>query len=148
MTFKLTTYYLLLITILFVVFPISAQAVEYLPIVQCGRAANDPGTAVDESKPCTTCDFVKMAKNAIDLILYMLTPILATFFFIWAGFLMLIAGANPGWYNQGKGIFTNTVWGVVIVLLAWVVANTFIQFFGPSNVATNWWQFACPAGLP
>lgn len=117
-----------------------SQAVEYLPIVQCGNSINPT--------PCTTCDLFKMVKNVIDLILYILTPVLATFFFIWAGFLMLIAGASPGWYNKGKGIFTNTVWGVVIVLLAWVVANTFIQFFGPNNIAGNWWQFACPAGLP
>ena len=140
---------LLVAVVVFLLVPIqSSQAVDYLPIVQCGRAIDDPATSNDETKPCTTCDFFKMAKNTIDLILYALTPALATFFFIWAGFLMLIAGASPGWYGKGKGIFTNTIWGVVIVLLAWVVANTFIQFFYPANVASSWWQFQCPAGLP
>src|SRR3989338_8424930 len=145
-----TRYLLLTIVLLALLVPVHySHAVDYLPIVQCGRAEDNSSTPnVDESKPCTSCDFFKMAKNMIDLVLYVLTPVLATFFFIWAGFLMLVAGANPGWFNQGKGIFTNTIWGVVIILLAWVIANTFIQFFAPANVAGNWWQFQCPAGLP
>ncbi len=117
-----------------------AYAVDYLPIVQCDNSYNPT--------PCTTCDFFKMVKNVIDLGLYVMTPVLATLFFIWAGFQMLLSGANPGMYSGAKKIFTNTIYGVIIILTAWLVANTFIQLLGPSNIAGNWWEFQCPAGLP
>lgn len=118
----------------------SVYAVDYLPIVQCGNSYN--------AAACTTCDFFKMVKNLVDLTLYVLTPVLATFFFIWAGFQMLLAGASPGLYSKARSLFTNTIYGVIIVLAAWLITNTFIQSFGPANIATNWWQFNCPAGLP
>lgn len=117
----------------------SVQAQKYIPIVQCGTS-----TTAD----CTTCDFVAMVKRIIDMIIYLLTPILATAFFIYAGFLMLLSGANPNLFGQAKKIFTQTVYGVVIVLLAWVITNTFIQTFGPPNAANSWFEFSCPAGLP
>ena len=121
-------------------------AIDYLPIVQCGRTAADAPAA--QRNACTTCDFFKMVKNTIDFMLYWVTPALATFFFIYAGFLMLISGANPGFFSQAKNIFTNTIYAVIIILIAWLITNTFIQSFGPANVAGNWWQFSCPAGLP
>jgi len=124
----------------------SAHAVEYLPIVQCGRISPDAPPA--QGVPCTSCDFFKMVKNTIDLMLYMVTPAIATALFIYAGFMMLLSGANPSLYSGAKNIFTNTVYAVIIILTAWLITNTFIQTFGPANIADNWWNFQCPAGLP
>ena len=119
--------------------------VQYLPIVQCGRTAADAPAA--HKKDCTTCDFVKMVKNVIDLMIYMVTPALATFLFIIAGFLMLLSGANPSYFTQAKRIFTETIWAVVVILCAWMIVNTFIQSFGPPSAAGNWFQFSCPTGM-
>lgn len=130
-------YTLLIIILLSLLSFNSVQAVD--PIVQCGTS-----TTAD----CTTCDFVAMVKRIIDMIIYLLTPVAATAFFIYAGFLMLLSGANPGLFGQAKKIFTQTIYGVVIVLLAWVITNTFIQTFGPPNSADSWFEFSCPAGLP
>ena len=120
--------------------------VSYLPLVQCGRI--DPSAPAKQQEPCTTCDAVKLIKNVVDLIIYVATPMIATTLFIWAGFQMLLGGANPGLYGKGKSILTNTIYGVAIVLLAWLITNTIIQTIGPDSVAKNWWQFECPAGLP
>lgn len=129
-----------------------AHAVDYLPIVQCGHSLPVGFTGPLENnnyyKACTTCDFVKMVKNTIDFMIYLVTPALATFWFITAGFLMLLSGANPGLYGQAKKIFTNTVYAVIIVLCAWLITNTFIQAFGPANQSNSWFTFSCPAGLP
>src|SRR3989344_7977479 len=138
--FKTIKLLLLVPCLLFLASPLIADAQSYLPIVQCGNSVNP--------NPCTTCDFFKMVKNMIDLGLYVITPVAATLFFIWAGFLMLISAGNPGSYASAKKIFSNAVIGVIIVLTAWLVANTFIQVLGPSNIQGNWWQWQCPAGLP
>ncbi len=130
----------------------SANAVSYLPIVQCGHTQSadfvGPIENPDYYKPCTACGFFKMVKNTIDFMLYIITPVLATTFFIWAGFMILLSGANPGLYGKAKNIFTNTIYAVIIILCAWLITNTFIQAFGPANMAGNWWQYQCPAGLP
>lgn len=141
MTFKQVAQISILIVIMFnLVLSNTAFAQSFLPIVQCGNSVNPA--------PCTTCDFFKLVKNLIDFTLYVLTPILATVLFIWAGFQMLLAGANPGLYSNAKNIFKNTIYGVIVVLTAWLITNTFIQALGPANMTGNWWQFQCPAGLP
>ena len=128
------------------------SALDYLPIVQCGHSlpANfvGPQDNTNYYKPCTTCDFFAMIRHTIDFMLYLVTPALATFFFVWAGFLMLLSGANPSLFGQAKKIFTGTVYAVALILTAWLITNTFIQAFGPGNTTGSWWSFQCPAGLP
>lgn len=76
-------------------------------------------------------------------------PPLAVLFFVWAGFLILLSGANPGLYAKGQEIFKNTFYGIIILLSAWMITNTLILSVGAKyNNAGNWWQFVCTEPAP
>lgn len=119
------------------------------PLVPCGLSQDNPATTIVESKPCGRCDLFQLLKNLIDFVSYGLMPPLAVLFFVWAGFLILLSGANPGLYAQGQTIFKNTFYGIIILLLAWMITNTLILSIGASyNNASNWWEFTCTEPAP
>lgn len=136
-----------LITILLALFIVSAPqvlAVDYLPLVPCGRSDQDnPNTPVIEGA-CTRCDSFKLAHNVISFILYGLVPPVAAVLFIAGGLMILLAGAYPAWIATGKKIFWNTFIGLLIILASWLIVNTFIQSFGPDQVKGSWFKFTCP----
>lgn len=127
----------------------SALAVDWWPIVPCGLNEPAPGQLrLDDSyyQSCTNCDLFKLAKNIIDFILMGLMPPVAVLLFVWAGFLILTAGASPGNFNRGTKIFSTTFWGIVIIMLSWMITNTLIKsLVNPDivNPNTPWWEFQC-----
>src|SRR3989338_11146857 len=127
---------LLLISVLvLLLLPSIAFAVPGLPIVQCGTS-----TTAD----CTRCDLFKLLKNLIDFTVGVLMPAVAILFFVWAGFLILLGGANTNLVTQGRQIFSTTFFGILIMLSAWMITNTFIKSIGYNyDNADNWWQFTC-----
>lgn len=120
------------------------------PIVPCGLSQDNPNTPdIDEHKSCGRCDLFQLLKNTIDFTIGGLMPPVAILLFVWAGFLILLGGANINWYNQGRTIFQNTFWGIVIMLSAWLITNTLILSVGSKyNDAENWWQFTCVETVP
>ena len=113
--------------------PAQAISVPGWPIVPCGTST---------TFPCTRCDLFKLIKNVVDFITGGLMPPVAVLLFVWAGFLILMGGANPGLVTKGKEIFKNTSVGLIIMLSAWMITNTIIQSVGAKyNNAQNWWQF-------
>lgn len=120
------------------------------PLVPCGLSQDRPETpSIDESKPCGRCDLFKLFKNILDFVTYGLMPPLAILLFVAAGFLILLGGANPGLYSQGKEIFKTTFYGIAIMLAAWMITNTLILSVGANyNNAKNWWQFTCVETVP
>jgi len=112
-----------------------AVDVPGLPLVPCGTST---------TAPCTQCDLFQLLKNVIDFTVGGLMPPLAALLFIWGGLLLLVGGANPGWVAQGKTIFTNTFYGVMVMLAAWMITNTLIKSVGATyDTADTWWQFTC-----
>lgn len=120
------------------------------PLVPCGISQDNPATPdINEAKTCGRCDLFKLLKNLIDFTVGGLMPTLAILLFVWAGFLILLGGANPSWYAQGRTIFTNTFFGIIILLSAWLITNTLILSVGAKyNNAANWWQFTCVEPAP
>lgn len=121
---------------------------------------------------CSKCEFLHLTRHVIDFLMIAATPILATFFLIWAGFLIMMGGANPGMLSSGKRIFKDTIIGVLIVMLSWLIVNTLIKSLARdtipvavcvNNHCTNnplnacvsddqcggtqdnskWWEFSC-----
>lgn len=131
--FRLITIVFLLLGVIF--FSGSVYAAEG-GIVPCGN----PG-----QPDCTKCDLFKLGTGIMDFALYKFMPVIATFAFVWAGFLITMAGANPSWYKQGIDIFKNTAYGIATILIAWMVVNTFLVNFvkqeGP--FAAPWDEIAC-----
>lgn len=128
----------------------SAIAVPGWPIVPCGLSKDNPATPdINEGTPCTRCDLFQLLKNIVDFTIGGLMPPVAVLLFVWAGFLILMGGANPGLVSKGKEIFSNTFFGIVIMLAAWMITNTIIQSVGSKyNNAQNWFQFTCVETAP
>lgn len=133
---KLKILIVALITVtIFVVSWSSVSAWTYgQPLVPCDTSANP--------KPCGLCDLWALAKNIIDFILIGVTPVVGTLLFILAGVYYLLGGANPGLTSRAKNIFTNTIYAIILMVLAWLIVNTIIVNLG-SNVPGKWYQLTC-----
>jgi len=118
--------------------PAVAQAVDWIPIVPCG---------LNGQEACKPCHIFQTIKNLFDLILYGITGPIAAFMIVWAGGMMLLGGGDPGLYSKGKTMLQNTLIGVTIILLSWVMTNFLIKSLIRGGQGDNWNQFTCPAGL-
>ncbi|MBP6885791.1 MAG: transglycosylase SLT domain-containing protein [Candidatus Pacebacteria bacterium] len=119
--------------------PTVVSAADFLPIVKCGATGQ---------APCTPCDIFGSLKNIIDFILKGVTGPVAAFMIVYSGGMMLLGGGKPELYSEGKKMLTNTLIGVTIILLAWVVTNFLIRALMPGvSTGTSWFEFSCPASL-
>lgn len=113
-------------------------APSWLPLVQCGTS---------NQVPCTPCDFFALGKRLIDMVLYGITGPIAAFIIVIAGGMMLLGGANPKQFQQGKTLLRNTLYGVAIILIAWTFTNFLIKSLGNGSASDSWNTFTCPAEL-
>lgn len=146
--------FLVLFSIFYLLSPYFVFAVNYLPLVPCGiseerereiKAKGEGDPNWDYSRPCTTCDFFRLIRNVMDLILLALAPAVGILFFVIAGFLILFGGEKPELIERGKKIFWNTFIALVIIFGAWMAVNTIIKSFGPDQIKESWWKFECKA---
>lgn len=130
---------------LIILIPSLAQA----GLVPCGHTIDDPKTPnIDESQPCTFCDFFVMTDNILDFLL--LPPdgivfIIAVLMLVVGGVMFFFAGANPNALQTAKGIITSVVIGLVIIFCAWVIVNTVITKIGivESPSILQWYNIEC-----
>lgn len=97
------------------------------------------GTKATHDKACNFNDFLQLLKNIMDFLIFISIPIAACLF-AWAGFKMLMSPGKAGARDEAKKMFGTVVWGIVIMLTAWVVIHTiaaalvapafYQQFFG------------------
>lgn len=109
------------------------------PIVPCGPQVIPPGGGPPDpifaGRPeCNKCEILHLTKHIIDFIMVAAAPILAAFFFIWAGVLLMLGGAMPGRLAEGKRIFKDTLIGIIIVMLAWLITNTLIKSLAAATI--------------
>lgn len=102
--------------------------------VQC----NESGAA-----PCQWCDAVKVTANIVDFITKLAFGVSALFIAIGA-ILITISGANEKRYEMGKNAVTNAIYGLVIVLSAWLIVNTIVNILAPGDTgAFPWNEIQC-----
>lgn len=145
-----TTFVIILCLVLFSISLPVLAAPWFWPIVPCGL--NDPGPndpdRLDPSyyQPCNQCDLFRLLKNLIDFIFFVFVPLIGTLLFVWAGFLILLAGGNPKLYGQGISIFKNTFIAIGIIMLSWLITNTIIKTLAAdSDLSDRWYKFECVA---
>jgi len=129
---------------LIILIPSLAQA----GLVPCGHTIDDPKTPnIDESQPCTFCDFFVMTDNILDFLL--LPPdgivfIIAVLMLVVGGVMFFFAGANPNALQTAKRIITSTIIGLVIIYAAFVIVGSILSAIGLADWTTeiykNWWQ--------
>ncbi|OGN09835.1 MAG: hypothetical protein A3C61_03450 [Candidatus Yanofskybacteria bacterium RIFCSPHIGHO2_02_FULL_39_10] len=128
------------------------------PIVPCGNVpagyyeSTFTGPLTPEQTPCDRCQLFHLLRHLIDLVLVFIAPVVGTLFFIVAGVMIMMGGDNPGLLSRGKSIFNNTLIGIFIILMAWLVTNTLIQTLAKSGLVGeggSWWTFNCtPTTVP
>lgn len=93
------------------------------------------GTAGQTPPTCTNlCDLIGTFINAIYLIFSIAIFIIAPILVVVGGIMIMIAGANPGMLETGKKILTGAVVGIVIVLCAYLLVNTFLVILGVTSI--------------
>lgn len=111
-------------------------------IVQCGRSGAPAGSP--ESLPCTICDILKFLKNIIDFITFKFTPVAGGLLITFAGFLILLGGANTEMVARGRSMLTKTVIGAAIIFMSFMIANFVIKSLaGDNDTAKSWFQLDC-----
>ncbi len=94
--------------------------------------SNTPGPAPDYiiSDPCDFNAFMELINNLIKYVIILAIP-LAAISFAYAGFLLVTAGGESAHaFGEAKGIFTNTLVGLVIILAAWLIIKTILSILG------------------
>lgn len=76
------------------------------------------------------CDFIVEVEQVIyymiAVVIWIIVPILVAV----GGIMIMLAGANPEMLGRGKKTITGAIWGMIIVLCAWVIIYTFVHAFG------------------
>lgn len=103
-------------------FAVSAQDSSFWDpkngLVPCGN----PGQS-----PCTLCDFATLLNILIKFAIYGLALPIAGLMFIYSGFLFALSGGNPSRIESAKKVLTNTITGLIIMLIAFFVVDTLIK---------------------
>ena len=117
-------------------YDVSATGYEESGLVPCGN----------DGTPCTLCHLFIGIKNIIEwgrniLIVAALVAIVI------GGILYIISAGNSKMMEMGKNAVKQALWGVVIVLGAWVIVNTTLLVIGLNLSgdlkATSWYDFTC-----
>ena len=118
-------------------------------LVPCGNDTNGNGK-IDLSETCTFCDFFKLFKNIIDLVLFRLVPAIAALMLTIGGAKFLFSGGNPSAMTEGKEIMTSVLIGLFLVYVAWLIVSIFLTFIGLSAFGLSlagpdkWFTIKCP----
>lgn len=102
------------------------------PLLICVGAPNGNNAASGAvSNVCSNlCDLVAQIANVIyymiGVVIWVITPILVAV----GGIMIMLGGANPEMVGRGKKTITGAVWGIAIVLLAWLIVFTFVAAMG------------------
>jgi len=116
---------------------LNALAVEWLPLVPCGRTG---------APDCTLCHFWKLGSNVLNFLVYGLAIPATILLFVFAGLVFLTSAGNESRIKKAREIFTNTLIGIFIVLVSWLVISTIIKQVANPGTSTgqiirNWDQF-------
>jgi len=101
------------------------------PLVSCTGNYTTPGSMT----PCTSlCDlidtFINIVYFGMSIAIFIIAPIMV----VVGGIMIMFAGANPGMLESGKKAITAAIVGLIIVLCAYLIVNTFITVLSITDV--------------
>jgi hypothetical protein len=105
-----------------------AQTIDTTQIVQCG------GTRADGTKQ-PDCDYnqaVNIVNSVMKIILYLI-PSVGSAVLMWAGFMFMTSGDNPGRRGDAKKALLNIGIGIAVMLGAWVAVYTLMTNLMPKD---------------
>ena len=111
----------LLLLILILGLPLISSAA----IVNCGNTVSvSNGNIVGA---CTFKDFTGLLESFVDWLIG-IAGVIFTISAIWGGFLYMTSGENPSNKDKAKTILKSTLSGFIIILCAWLIVYTFVDF--------------------
>lgn len=114
--------YLGLIVIMMLSTP-SLVSLSAAGLVPCGLNENDM---------CTICDFVVLFQNLLNLFITQIIWYIALGMILYAGFLIITSPENKK--KDAYDLIKRVLIGIAIILLSWVIINTFIYIVAPKYV--------------
>lgn len=105
--------------------PIFVYAQEGL--VPCGTNGN----------MCDICDVITLVDTVAEFIV-MLSLVLATAGFVFAGFLYVTAAGNQSQLDKGKNVFKMVFMGIMFVLAAWLIVATISRALAGNESYVPW----------
>ncbi|WKZ26882.1 MAG: hypothetical protein QY311_01885 [Candidatus Paceibacterota bacterium] len=106
-------------------------------VVPCGKSTDTGVNAM-----CQTCHLVEAADSALRFVMFVAAPLVATILFIIAGFIRVAGATNTKSVSQSNTLFSNAIIGLVVIMLAWMVVNTFLKFVASNYFGANvkWYE--------
>ncbi len=121
-------------------------------LVQCGNdvavsyGTDCPsGDCICYTGECTVCDSQIMMMSILNFLITF-AVIVAALLFVNAGVLYVMSPSNPGNVSRAHKIFTNTLIGLIIILVAYLLIDTVMKSLYANPKATEWgpWnEFLC-----
>jgi len=123
-------------------FTIESAPDEFLKgLVPCGRKYDNPQTDIIESKPCQFTDIFVLVKYVLDFVLWRVGPITLVLLVLATGSVSYFNIGSPDINVRVKSILKSAITGYIIILLAWLVVNTFLAIIGYRiGVFGRWWE--------
>ncbi len=114
--------------------PIIVFLILVAPFVVAGQEKPNLGLVTCDNSAGNVCDFkalMAMINKVIQFMLFDLVVPIAAVMFFYAGFQMITAGEQSAEAKtKAKEIFTNTVYGFVIAIAAWLIIRTILSILG------------------
>ena len=115
----------LVFTISLVVITVMPDMAHAASFIQCG---NDQGGKAGEGDSCTIGELFATAARIIQY-LFGAAGVIAVAGVIFGGFQMAMSAGNEGLVQSGTKTITNSLIGLIIVLLAVLIVQTLLSFF-------------------
>lgn len=94
-------------------------------LVTCSGVKFEGGKGLEQ---CTSfCDLLATAKNVLEFVVTLSLFAIAPIFIVIGGFMVAMGGANPKMHSKGVAYIKSVVIGIIIILVAFVLVNTFIK---------------------
>lgn len=111
-----------------------------LPGVFASAATIVPCTGGDA---CKACHLIELANNIINFLI-VISVLIASILFAWAGFIMVTSAGNMSKVKKAKDIFVDVLIGIIIVLSGWIIVNTVMSILvGDTLFGGSWKTIEC-----
>lgn len=102
-------------------------------VPKCDSTGTDP-----DLRDCTIDVLAETGANALNALIA-ITIVVVVFVLIYGAIRLITSAGSPENRKTAKTIMTNSVVGLVVVLAAWVIINTFFTVF--VDCQGSWWIF-------
>ncbi len=108
-------------------------------IVPCGRLADNPATPYNETENCNLCHVFIMFQ-IISTFLFEISAIVAVFFIIIGALIYMTSAGEQSRMGQGKKAIKWALFGLAIIILAWLAVTIILVALGYINPLGGQWN--------